>query len=197
MTFNFGEMPRWISCSMGWSILVFTSSKVINCIMLWEQNIFLVGTRYYIEGTRYIFLIHGLNQPPYFSEAFVIFLYTLKLFFLLSHIFYIDYSGRLRPCDKKNWFSQYNILFPQLNCSHNLLFFPHHVLSCYLNILFSSHHILSCYLNILFSSQNILFCYLNILFCYLNILFCSHHILSCYLNILFCSHHVLSCYLNI
>jgi len=23
--------------------------------MLWEQNIFLVGTRYYIEGTRYFF----------------------------------------------------------------------------------------------------------------------------------------------
>jgi len=23
--------------------------------MLWEQNIFFVGTRYYIEGTRYIF----------------------------------------------------------------------------------------------------------------------------------------------
>ena len=50
MTFNFGEykdwsthgtwyshqpmMPRWISCSMGWSILVFTSWKVINCILL-------------------------------------------------------------------------------------------------------------------------------------------------------------------
>ena len=47
MTFNFGEYkdwsthgtwysqrhPRWISCSMGWSILVFTSSKVINCIL--------------------------------------------------------------------------------------------------------------------------------------------------------------------
>jgi hypothetical protein len=25
-------MPRWISCSMGWSILVLISSKVINCI---------------------------------------------------------------------------------------------------------------------------------------------------------------------
>jgi len=48
MTFNFGEykdwsthgtwystrMPRWISCSIGWSILVFTSSKVINCILV-------------------------------------------------------------------------------------------------------------------------------------------------------------------
>jgi len=26
------RMPRWISCFMGWSILIFTSSKVINCI---------------------------------------------------------------------------------------------------------------------------------------------------------------------
>jgi hypothetical protein len=50
MTFNFGEYKdwsthgtcysprprrlRWISCPMGWSILVFTSWKVINCIML-------------------------------------------------------------------------------------------------------------------------------------------------------------------
>ena len=45
VTFNFGEykdwsnngtysprMPRWISCSIGWSILVLTSSKVINAL---------------------------------------------------------------------------------------------------------------------------------------------------------------------
>jgi hypothetical protein len=35
------RMPRLISCSMGWSILVFTSSKVINCIIyieLWIES---------------------------------------------------------------------------------------------------------------------------------------------------------------
>jgi hypothetical protein len=35
---NTWNMPRWISCSMGWSILVFTSSKVINCILLLTDN---------------------------------------------------------------------------------------------------------------------------------------------------------------
>ena len=34
-------IKRWISCSMGWSILVFTSSKTVNCIMssTWRYNI--------------------------------------------------------------------------------------------------------------------------------------------------------------
>ena len=42
--------------------------------MLWEQNIFMVGTKYKlleqdiiltIEGTKYFFFSHGLNQSPY------------------------------------------------------------------------------------------------------------------------------------
>ena len=31
--------------------------------MLWEQNIFIVGTRYCIEGTLFFFS-HGLIQQP-------------------------------------------------------------------------------------------------------------------------------------
>jgi len=38
------RMPRWISCSMDWSILVFTSSKVINCILFygWKTKMFII-----------------------------------------------------------------------------------------------------------------------------------------------------------
>ena len=199
MPFNFGEMPRWISCSMCWSILVFISSKVINCIMLWEQNIFLVGTRYYIEGTRNIFFFHGLNQPPYFSEAFVIFLYALKLIFLLSHIFLYWLQWPINAMREKK-IGSLNII----SCSHTLffpttyyfsppriillpqyiIFFPPHIilLPQYI-ILFPKHIILLPQYIILFPPHIILLPQYIILFPSHIILlpqyiFCSHPILS-------------------
>ena len=51
------RMPRWLSCSMGWSNLVFTSSKVINCILFCLYMSFIPIKYVYTKFVYYVFFV--------------------------------------------------------------------------------------------------------------------------------------------
>jgi hypothetical protein len=82
------RMPRWISCSMGWWIPVFSSSKVINCIVLGVSILSLITNILFncVTVSKIWFVFH-LNSIYLLLEANTIY---HNIFFFSLYIYNIS-----------------------------------------------------------------------------------------------------------
>ena len=85
------SMPRWLSCSMGWSNLVFTSSKVINCILFCLYMSFIPIKYVYIEFDYYFFFVIATQvTKPTFTPIFLVFYVVLLSLFCLRSVSFVQ-----------------------------------------------------------------------------------------------------------